>query len=110
MIFEIRGNEYLGSGEGFFFFLVLVLLLEFDVWVVVFEVLLMWFFDEEIILVWEVVIEFDVIVVEFVFGILLVNVLFFVVCWLDIDVMLFVSVVVEILSEDSVVECIIVNV
>lgn len=93
-----------------FFFLVLVLLLEFDVWVVVFEVLLMWFFDEEIILVWEVVIEFDVIVVEFVFGILLVNVLFFVVCWLDIDVMLFVSVVVEILSEDSVVECVIVNV
>lgn len=108
MIFEIRGNEYLGNGEGFFFFL--VLLLEFDVWVVVFEVLLMWFFDEEIILVWEVVIEFDFIVVEFVFGILLVNVLFFVVCWLDIDVMLFVSVVVEILSEDSVVECVIVNV
>lgn len=108
MIFEIRGNEYLGSGEGFFFFF--LVLLEFDVWVVVFEVLLMWFFDEEIILVWEVVIEFDFIVVEFVFGILLVNVLFFVVCWLDIDVMLFVSVVVEILSEDSVVECVIVNV
>lgn len=86
------------------------MLLEFDVWVVVFEVLLMWFFDEEIILVWEVVIEFDFIVVEFVFGILLVDVLFFVVCWLDIDVMLFVSVVVEILSEDSVVECVIVNV
>lgn len=109
MIFEIRGNEYLGSGEGFFFFFFSVLL-EFDFWVVVFEVLLMWFFDEEIILVWEVVIEFDFIVVEFVFGILLVNVLFFVVCWLDIDVMLFVSVVVEILSEDSVVECVIVNV
>lgn len=56
------------------------------------------------------VIEFDFIVVEFVFGILLVDVLFFVVCWLDIDVMLFESVVVEILSEDSVVECVIVNV